>query len=1028
MSSDRTNDDARLPGRAVIERARDEPAAPASEDFASEVEVEAVGSATTRSAPAVRLIDTRAGRHGGKSSRLRPQRATMLSRVNFWVRLALWWFFAKVTFAPRQVATIREAAERGRVVYVMQTRSLFDQLYFNAVFLEHGLPLARWSNGIRTMFLRPFLSLLGLAFRRRDRRSELEKLAACLRRDRAALLFLERPLDSEPEKRVWSQPALERLVELQREEMAQFGDRARSLQLVPLMVIWERRSEEFRPTLLDGVFGSRQSPGFFRKIVHVAKNLWQPFFLMGAPLVQIGEVVEVPPLPADAETASLAEALRARLSLMLEQQRAVVVGPPYKKGAVIKREILQDERFRGELARIAAEEGRAIGDVTQAAREDLDKIAADFRLLAIKFMAVLLSPVFQLIYDGLEVDEEGLERVRQAARDHRIVVIPSHKSHIDYLIVSSVFYQAGLIPPHIVAGDNLDFPPVGALFRRSGAFFIKRTFKGDQVYALALATYIGKILAEGYPIEFFIEGGRSRTGKLLAPRFGVLRMVLDRFLAGDVEKLKIVPVAVTYERVIEAKAHHKEVAGGEKRQENLGALIRSTSVLTSKYGRLYVDFGELIDARDYLERYGALPACNGTEADDEAVARLTQRLGYRVIYEINQAGPVTPSALTSLALLTTTTRSISRARLHRLIGFVLDLLIRRGVRLSGSIKMALASKRAVLKGASSPVAPDDATSLAFLVAGSSLADEPQGVGAALEAAAEPSEADAYTLLGRAVSDLTDEAIRLFSDSKLIEITTLDRGGDKRREAKTRDLEAPPAEAGGHRFYYSVPEERRGELSYYKNTIVHSLVPEALLSAALLEPGTAVMELEPLMERTLFLSKLFKHEFFYEERAEFERVFWRTFDKLAARGWVATEGEAPHTGAVRIAQPAPALEFFRSVLLTFLEAYTLVAVELEPMMRGRWVEEKEIVEHLLLTCQAYYHEGRVRFSETLAKPTFLNALRRYVEWGHVRTRSEERRRKTVRLYQLVEESEPQVLVERLRGLLRTRKAAASGEER
>lgn len=923
----------------------------------------------------------------------------MLTRVNALVRAALWWFYAKVTFGPRQVAAIREADERGRLVYVMQTRSRFDQLYFNYAFEKNSLPLARWSNGTRTMFLRPFLSLLGLIFRRRDKRSELDKLAGTLRRERAALVFLERPLDTEVDKRAYSQPVLERLVELQREEQAVHGERAKPLVLLPLMVIWERRSEDFRPTLLDGVFGSRHSPGFFRKIVHVIKNLYQPFFLMGAPLVQIGEPVEVAPLPADTETALVAEALRLQLAGTLEQQRAVVVGPPYKKGAVIKREILNDEAFRGELARIAAEESRPLEEVTASAREDLDKIAADFRLLTIKFMAVLLSPVFQLIYDGLEVDEEGLERVRQAARDHRIVVIPSHKSHIDYLIISSVFYQAGLMPPHIVAGENLDFPPVGALFRRSGAFFIRRSFKGDQVYALALATYMGKILAEGYPIEFFIEGGRSRTGKLLAPRFGVLRMILDRFLCGGFEKLKIVPVAVTYERVIEAGAHQKELVGGEKHKENLGALIRSTSVLTSKYGRLYVDFGELIDVPEYLGRYAIT---DESVDDDDVLAQLTQRLGYRVIYEINQAGPVTPSALTSLALLTTTTRSIGRARLHKIVGFVLDLLVRRSVRLSGSLQMALASKRAVLKGASSPRAPDDAESLAFLTGGRPVdSDEP----------------DAYTLLGRAVSDLADEAIRLFSDSNLVEHTTLDRN----KNGKGSEAER---EGGAHRFFYSVPEERRGELAYYKNTIVHALVPEALLSAALLEPGATEVALEPLMERTLFLSKLFKQEFFYEERAQFEAVFWRTFDALAQRGWVSSA--SPRSGPVWVPVEAPALEFFRSLVLTFLEAYTLVAVELE-FLRGRWVEEKEFIEHLLLACQVHYHEGRVHYSETLAKPTFVNALRLYVEWGHVETKTEERRRnKTVRLYRLVEANDEAyaALVERLRCLLRTRPGATA----
>src|SRR5690606_15879867 len=193
------------------------------------------------------------------------------------------------------------------------------------------------------------------------------------------------------------------------------------------------------------------------------------------------------------------------------------------------------------------------------ARKNFDAIAADFSLLMTKFLAVVLTPVFQLIYDGLEVDEEGLEKVREAARDGRIVVIPSHKSHIDYLIISYIFFEYGLVPPHIAAGDNLNFPPVGTMFRRSGAFFIRRQFKGDDLYALCLKRYIGKLLLEGHPIEFFIEGGRSRIGKLLSPRFGMLRMVVDSYLEQPTGPVRIIPCNVAYERVIEGQSHQKEV-------------------------------------------------------------------------------------------------------------------------------------------------------------------------------------------------------------------------------------------------------------------------------------------------------------------------------------------------------------------------------------------------------------------------------------------------------------------------------------
>src|SRR5690606_21875069 len=131
----------------------------------------------------------------------------------------------------------------------------------------------------------------------------------------------------------------------------------------------------------------------------------------------------------------------------------------------------------------------------------------------------------------------------------------------------------------------------------------RRQFKGDDLYALCLKRYIGKLLLEGHPIEFFIEGGRSRIGKLLSPRFGMLRMVVDSYLEQPTGPVRIIPCNVAYERVIEGQSHQKEVQGGSKGKENIGALLRSTKVLTSRYGRLYVTFGDPIDLGDYLDQY-----------------------------------------------------------------------------------------------------------------------------------------------------------------------------------------------------------------------------------------------------------------------------------------------------------------------------------------------------------------------------------------------------------------------------------------
>ena len=895
----------------------------------------------------------------------------MLKRVALWLRIALWWFFAKVNFGSKLGAALREGVARGTLVYVLQTRSVFDLLYFNYVFLKHRLPLAKWSNGPSTTWFMPMLHLLRRLFRRRSSLSEENALSEVISNGDAALIFLERPAASESESRAYSQRFLERLCELEAHSLE-------SIVVAPLLIVWDRRSEEFRPSLLAGTFGTRQHPGFLRKVLGVIQNLWQPFFLMGAPHVQVCDLVPLSDFrPGTGEKASIrAEALRVQLLAQLEQERSTVIGPRFKKGAVIKREILADESVQSSLARLKETDSRSLEEITRVARENLNEIAADFSMLTVKLMAAALTPVWQNIYDGLEVDEEGLDRVRTAARDSSIVVVPSHKSHIDYLIISYIFFQYGLVPPHIAAGDNLDFPPIGSLFRRAGAFFIRRQIKDDPLYKLCLRLYLAKILSEGHGLEFFIEGGRSRTGKLMAPRFGMLRMIVDAFGEGTVDKVKIVPCAVTYERVIEGRSHQAEVQGAPKKQEHLGALLRSTKVLTSKNGRLYVTFGEILDLGEYMKRYEVEPV-----SPPEQQHALTQRLGYRLIYEINQAGTATPSALASLALLTLEGRRISRPRLLAAIGFTLDMLLRKGVRLSPSLQTALASKRAQLKAETVDEQEFDSTFLS----GSSNAS-PSGV---------------FAKLGQAVAEYIDEAIKGFSDGNLVEFTTV--------KGSQSDLN----------FFYGVPEKGRGELSYYKNTIVHNLVPDALLATALLEPGEPRIEVEPLMERTLLLSRLFKHEFFYEERAEFKNVFWRTFKEFEARGWLQL-AEEPDAAVMITPETIDALTYFHRIVLTFLETYTLVAGELDHL-QGRWVGEKDFIDHLKVTCQVRYHEGVVRYVETLAMPTFKNALRRFIEWGLVEDRTVQKRRKPSQQLRFVEARWRETL-NQLICLLRGRKKA------
>jgi 1-acyl-sn-glycerol-3-phosphate acyltransferase len=210
-----------------------------------------------------------------------------------------------------------------------------------------------------------------------------------------------------------------------------------------------------------------------------------------------------------------------------------------------------------------------------------------------------------------------------------------------------------MAPPLIAAGDNLSFFPLGPVLRHSGAFFIKRSFKGKKLYPQLVDAYIRKILVEGWNVEVFVEGGRSRTGKMLPPKLGILTMIVDAALKLRGHKeIRFVPISIGYERIVEEGSYVAESEGGDKQPENLQSLLRTPRVLRSRYGRLYLQFGEILSFDEAYaettalgsEKHGA-PAEPAHELTPPERRALVQRIAHRVTYEINRVTMVTPAAL-----------------------------------------------------------------------------------------------------------------------------------------------------------------------------------------------------------------------------------------------------------------------------------------------------------------------------------------------------------------------------------------------
>lgn len=552
---------------------------------------------------------------------------------------------------------MREAASQGVVVYVMRSLSFLDFLCLDFLLKKFGLPLVRFVNDLGLWILEPF----GKGERRLSLRRQIpeaQALEQTVGDGYSALLFLRRP----PKFGSQARRGRELEVDLIETLVAKQRINAQPILLVPQTFVWSKQPGTASPSLLDLLFGPVQWPGRVRVFCQFLLNYRDAKLRSGEPFNVQGFLEKNPEL-TDTEAA---DKIRYALLRRMERDRAVIIGPMKKTTARIQDELLRSPRVRTHIEQYAEEKGISYAKAESVAHKQLRKLCAKQSLFVVDLMHRFLTWVWSKMYDGVVIDKEGIERVREAARDASLILLPSHKSHIDYLVLSDMLYGNALMPPLIAAGENLSFWPIGVLLRRGGAFFIRRSFQEDSLYPVLVEAYMRKLIAEGFTVEFFLEGGRSRTGKSLPPKYGLLSMVFDSASKLRGTKVKLVPISIGYERIIEERSFVHELSGGDKQSENVGDLIKSSSILRSKWGRLYVQFGEIIDFDEFTEQLaergdGEVPSAGAITADQKRNA--VRALAHKVMYSINEVTVVTPAALVATALLSHQKRGMTRASL-----------------------------------------------------------------------------------------------------------------------------------------------------------------------------------------------------------------------------------------------------------------------------------------------------------------------------------------------------------------------------
>ncbi len=570
--------------------------------------------------------------------------------------------FAHVALDPEITARLERAHAEGLVVHVLRSRRVIDPLFVRSVLERLGLPVPRWMHDHYASELAP----------------SVEAMLGALRAGEPVLLFLRRPRTLIGGSGEYSEKHVEALLQLQRQI-------DRPIFLVPETLLLGRVATGIRRTIFDVIFGDREAPGRLRELVGFLLNRGEARFHAGAP-INLRAFME---REAGTVHRSIAKKIRWSILNHLAREDALRSAPPPRSVERTRQHVLKDPSVQRALRDREEETGQSQEAVRITAEQILRRMAAEPRLGWIRVLDAILDRIWRDIYDGIAVDEAGLRKVWATARRGPIVLVPSHKSHIDYLVLSQVFFKDGLIPPHIAAGDNLAIPLLGTAFRRSGAFFIRRGFKGDKLYATILAAYVRRLLKDGHAVEFFIEGGRSRTGKQLEPKMGMLSMCVDPVLDGALNDVSFVPVSISYEKIVEARAYAHELGGGEKKKEDLGALVSARKVLRSRYGRVYVDFDEPISLRAFAAARGVevkpRSELDGAPADDAARKSLVRQLGHRIGYGIDSVTRVTPTSVAATVLLAQTRPGMAESELtrraERLLGFLSEI----GARLSATL-------------------------------------------------------------------------------------------------------------------------------------------------------------------------------------------------------------------------------------------------------------------------------------------------------------------------------------------------------
>ncbi|MCP4681667.1 MAG: hypothetical protein GY864_04990 [Desulfobacterales bacterium] len=795
-------------------------------------------------------------------------------KPGFFLERLFYTLFKKVRFHKNMTESLKQMHRQGTLVYAIKYRGHLDYLLYHYRFRTSRLPYPKIAFGLNMIMFLPISEFFKVIksyiahFFKKGRLPDPFKTGffkESIEQGTTSLLCLVDPKVFVRQYIHSEKGHLHFLLETQKRM-------EHPIYIVPQLILYKMTPEKEHPNLINIFFGFKDNPGFIRKIALFFRHHRQAFIDFGTPL-DLKAFLDRQPDTRPME--DLAVEVRQMLIDRIDMQKRVILGPVMKTRQQLKEKVLKDSELGLAIEKTASRNKKPLKQVKKNAAQIFDEIAADYNIAYIQFFLRLLTWLWKKIFEGIDVDPAELAMVREQAKKGTLIYIPSHKSHIDYLALNYIFYQHHMHIPRVAAGKNLAFWPMGYIFRKSGAFFIRRTFKGSGIYPKVFSRYIKALLEEGHPLEFFIEGGRSRSGKLILPKIGFLSILIQAHMEGYCDDLIFVPASISYDRILEEKSYLKEIGGKTKQKESFKQVLTARRFLKRKYGKIYIRFGRPLSFKEF----------SGREKDLENIYK---PLAFHLIRSINKVTLATPLALIACAILTKHRRGFQFHDLTGTAGILLEFLKTNNIPIANTLNN--------------------------------------------------------------LEKTIEETLFLLINRKVVNL-----------------LEAVE---GTETFYY-VDEDKKKELEYYKNSIIHCFISHAFVAASLLQGTEEVRNKEDILDDYKFMKTAFNNEFIYDEDKEIREIINEVISYFLDSSFI-TQNDA--NGGYTITRLGfDKLPIWAGLAKTFLESYW-IATQSVIQMENKTTKKGSLLKNMNNLGLRFHKQGLIEHLEAVSQLNFENAFK------------------------------------------------------